>query len=101
MIARIWHGSTSKANAKAYLGFLRRTAAKEFRRIKGNRGAFILVRDSGEATEFMVISLWDSMAGIKRFAGKDHNKPVYYVTDSEYLLRLTSTVKHYKVAAKV
>ncbi len=101
MIARIWHGSTSNENARAYLGFLRKTATKEFRRIKGNRGAFILVRESDSQTEFMVISLWESMAAIKRFAGKDHNKPVYYVTDSEYLLRLTSSVKHYKVAARI
>ena len=59
------------------------------------------MRESEDATEFMVISLWKSMSAIRRFAGKYPNKPVYYVGDIEYLLRLTSVVKHYKVAAKI
>jgi heme-degrading monooxygenase HmoA len=101
MIARVWHGSTSRANQAAYVGFLKKSATKEFRRVKGNVGGFILVRESDESTEFLVISLWNSMSAIKRFAGKDPNKPVYLVGDSEYLLRLTSIVKHYKVVAKL
>ena len=101
MIARVWHGSTSKANQAAYVGFLRKEAPKEFKRVKGNLGGFILTRESDDATEFLVISLWSSMNAIKKFAGKDHNKPVYIVGDSEYLLRLTSVVKHYKVVAKI
>jgi heme-degrading monooxygenase HmoA len=101
MIARVWHGTTSKENQAAYLGYLTKTAKKEFKRLKGNAGALILVRESDEETEFLVISLWKSMSAIRKFAGKDPNKPVYYVGDIEYLLRLTSVVKHYKVAAKI
>ena len=101
MIARVWHGSTSRTNQAAYLGYLKKTAIKEFKRVKGNVGGLILVRESDETTEFLVISLWSSMSAIRRFAGKDPNKPVYLMGDSEYLLRLTSVVKHYKVAAKL
>ncbi len=100
-IARVWHGKTSRADRASYLAFVKRAAVKEFKRAQGNRGAFILVRDSEDATEFLVISLWDSMKAVRKFAGDDPNKPVYLAQDSEYLLRLTSIVKHYKVAAKL
>ena len=41
------------------------------------------------------------MSAISKFAGKNPDKPVYYEGDIEYLLRLASTAKHYKVAAKI
>jgi hypothetical protein len=74
---------------------------KEFSRSKGNVGAFILVRDSQELTEYLVISLWESMKAVKGFAGDDARKTVYFPKDFEFLLRLEPTVKHYEVAAKL
>ena len=100
MIARVWHGKTARADRAAYLGFVKKTATKEFGRLKGSRGFFILTRDSEGSTEFMVIPLWDSMKALKEFT-KEPKKPVYYAQDSEYLLSLTSVVKHYRVAAKL
>ena len=72
---------------------------KELKQAKGNAGAFLLVRDSGDLTEYLVVSLWESMKAIKAFAGDDENKPVYFPADSRYLLGQEHTVKHYEVAA--
>ena len=101
LIARVWHGTTSKENRAAYLRYLKITGMKEFKRSKGSVGAFILVRDSAELTEYLVVSLWESMRAIKAFAGKDASRPVYYPKDSEFLLGLEPAVKHYEVAAKL
>ncbi len=101
MIARVWHGTTSKENRAAYLEYLKDTGLKEFKRSKGNVGAFILVRDSQELTEYLVVTLWESMSAIQGFAGKDPSRPVYYPKDSEFLLGLEDSVKHYEVAAKL
>jgi heme-degrading monooxygenase HmoA len=101
LIARVWHGATSKANKAAYLGYLKNTGMKEFSLSKGNVGAYLLVRDSQELTEYLIISLWESMRAIKRFAGDDAIKSVYSPKDYEFLLKLEPTVKHYEVAAKL
>ncbi|MDE1858164.1 MAG: hypothetical protein KGI26_03745 [Thaumarchaeota archaeon] len=101
MIARVWHGTTSKENRAAYLMYLKKTGLKEFAKSRGNLGAFILVRDSAELTEYIVVSLWESMAAIKGFAGDDAKKTVYFPQDEKFLLRLEPNVKHFKVAAKL
>lgn len=101
VIARVWHGKTTRSDRASYLAFVKQAAVKEFKRAEGNLGAYILVRNTEDASEFLVISFWDSMKAIKNFAGDDPDKPVYLAQDSEYLLRLTSIVKHYKVAAKL
>jgi heme-degrading monooxygenase HmoA len=35
----------------------------------GNRGAWMLRRDQGDRTEFLTLSLWDSVDAIRAFAG--------------------------------
>lgn len=97
----MWHGTTSRANRAAYLKYLKSTGLKAFRKSKGNLGAYILVRDSEELTEYLIVSLWDSMRAVKGFAGSDADKAVFFPKDTEYLLRLEPAVKHYDVAAKL
>ncbi len=101
MIARVWHGTTSKENRAAYLKYLKANSIKAFKKSKGNQGAFILVRDSKELTEYLIVSLWESMEAIEDFAGTDSSKAVYFPKDSEFLLGLEPGVKHYEVAARV
>ncbi len=100
MIARVWHGTTSKENRAAYLKYLKTNSIKAFKKSKGNLGAFILVRDSQELTEYLVVSRWKSMSAIEGFAGADSSRAVYFPKDSEFLLGLEPGVKHYEVAAK-
>ena len=101
MIARVWHGTTSKENRAAYLKYLRSTGMKELKKAKGIVNAFLLVRDSGDLTEYLVITLWQSMKAIKEFAGPDADKTVYLPKDSYFLSSSEGTVKHYEVAAKI
>lgn len=101
MIARVWHGTTSKENKEAYLDYLRSTGMKAFKKAKGNAGAYILVRDSEELTEYLIVTLWKSMKDVRDFAGPDTDKTVYLPKDSLFLSSSEGTVKHYDVAAQV
>ena len=101
MIARVWHGTTSKENRAAYLKYLRVNGIRAFKKAKGNLGAYILVRDSQELTEYLIVTLWDSMKAVEGFAGSDSNRAVYLPKDSEFLLGMEPGVKHYEVAAKI
>jgi hypothetical protein len=44
-----------------------------------------------------LISLWDSWDAIKKFAGPDYEKAVYYPEDRKFLLELEAHVTHYEV----
>jgi heme-degrading monooxygenase HmoA len=97
MIARIWRGETTAANADAYLDYLRRTSITETPTIPGNRGMQILRRITGDRAEFLTIILWDSLDAIRAFAGDEIETAVFYPEDDAYLVRKDLTVTHYDV----
>jgi heme-degrading monooxygenase HmoA len=57
----------------------------------------VLRRISEGQAEFLLISLWDSFDSIRRFAGDEVEKAVYYDEDKEYLLEFEPNVTHYEV----
>ena len=96
MIARIWHGKTPSEKADDYVDVIRRTGVPGLRSTDGNRGVYILRRRGKETDEFIVLSFWDSMESIRKFAGPEPEKPVYYPEDDAYLLDRTDRVHHYE-----
>lgn len=97
MIARIWRGETTAANADAYLDYLRRTSVAETPTLPGNRGMQILRRIVGDRAEFVTIIRWDSLDAIRAFAGDDIETAVFYPEDDAYLVGKGLTVAHYEV----
>lgn len=97
MIARIWHGVTSAAQADEYAAYLERTGARDCRATPGNRGVYVLRRVKHDRAEFTFISLWDSLDAIRRFAGEDYEKARYYPEDRDFLIELEPFVDHYEV----
>ncbi|HYZ10302.1 MAG TPA: hypothetical protein VE962_00220 [Actinomycetota bacterium] len=97
MIARIWRGRTPGEKAEAYHDYLRATGLKEYAETPGNRGVFALRRIEGGVAEFLLLTLWESMDSVRRFAGEDPERPVYYPDDDEYLLEREPLVSHYDV----
>jgi len=97
MIARTWRGRTKASDAEVYKDYLMETGVKSTSSTEGNRGVYIWRRISGDTAEFVFVSVWDSFDDIKKFAGKDVNKAVYYPKDREYLLELEPEVEHYEV----
>ena len=97
MIVRIWHGVTSESKADAYLDYLKATGLKEYRAIEGNRGVQVLRSISNGRAEFLTVSYWESFDAVRKFAGNEIDKPVYYPEDKEYLLEFEPKVVHYEV----
>src|SRR3989304_6360534 len=98
VIARAGDGGRPEAKADAYLEFLHETGIREYRQTPGNRGVYVLVRGEAGRAEFLVLSLWDSYEAIRRFAGPDVEKAVFYPRDREYFLEMDPTASHYDVA---
>ncbi len=97
-IARVWHGVVPKSKRAAYIEYLKKTGMEDYSSTPGNVGASVLVRDDGDKTEFVIISLWRSMEAIKKFAGEDVEKARYYPEDVKFLLELEPKVKHYDLS---
>lgn len=97
MIARLWRGVTSSADADAYLDYLRRTGLGEYRATPGNRAAMALRRTSHGRAEFLLLTLWDSKEAVRAFAGPDLERAVFYPDDDRFLLERGERVDHFEV----
>jgi antibiotic biosynthesis monooxygenase (ABM) superfamily enzyme len=99
MIARIWHGRTKRADAKAYEEMLRTEIFPSIaaRNIAGYHGAELFIRDDGDEMEFVTLLRFDSMDAVREFAGADETKPVIY-PKAEALIARMERARHYRVA---
>ena len=97
MLARTWHGVTEAKDADRYLEYLRETGFTEYRATPGNLGLLGLRRVRDGQAEFLLITLWESEEAIRRFAGEDMERAVYYPEDERFLLEKEEHVTHYEV----
>ena len=97
MIARVWRGVTPRAKGDDYERYLEGTGVKQCKATPGNRGVYVMRRDEGDESEFLFISLWESLDVIRGFAGDDIGKAVYYPEDPDYLLAMEPRLVHYEV----
>jgi len=97
MIARTWRGVTRAADADEYLAYLHATGLAEYRQAPGNRGVLALRRLEGDRAEFLLVTLWDSEEAVRRFAGPDPERAVFYPEDDRFLLERGERVTHYAV----
>ena len=97
MIARLWRGATRAADRDAYLAYLQRTGLEAYRLTPGNRGVYALCREVNGLVEFLLVSLWEDREAIRRFAGTDMDRAVFYPEDDRYLVNRDLHVTHYEV----
>lgn len=97
MIARIWRGATEESKADEFIDYMLKTGVKDLRATEGNLGVMVFRHVNHGHAEFLLISLWKSLDAIRRFAGDDIDKAVYYPGDKEYLDKLEPEVVHYDV----
>jgi antibiotic biosynthesis monooxygenase (ABM) superfamily enzyme len=67
------------------------------RKISGYRGAELFVREDGDDVEFVTLLRFNSMDGVKQFAGDDASKPVIF-PNAEALITRMEQAQHYRVA---
>jgi hypothetical protein len=55
--------------------------------------------ETGDETEYLLITLWDSMEAVRRFAGPEPERAVYYPEDDRYFQEHERTpyLWHYEV----
>jgi heme-degrading monooxygenase HmoA len=98
MIARVWRGVTSPADAAAYERLLTSEILPGIagRRIEGYRGAHLLRRDLDTEVEFLTILWFESMQAVAAFAGPDHEAAVVPPKARALLKRFDRRSAHYE-----
>lgn len=100
MIARIWHGWTSRENAEKYEKLLREEVLLEIARrsIPGYKGAEIFIREAdNDEMEFITLLRFDTLDAVKIFAGKDYEQPVIPPECRRVLKRYSERSRHYRI----
>jgi heme-degrading monooxygenase HmoA len=96
MIARTWRGATSASRADEYVAYLLETGVAAYRQTEGNNGVLLLRRIDGDRAEFLLVSLWESMDHVRRFAGADPERAVFYPEDDAFLVDRDLFTTHYE-----
>ena len=97
MIVRTWRGATREEDADAYLRYLQETGFQQYRATPGNLGVLGLRSVGSGRAEFLLITLWESEEAIRRFAGDDIGRAVFYPQDEHFLIEKERRVSHFEV----
>ena len=97
MIARTWRGRVRPSDAENYVDYLERTGFIGLRSTPGNLAVLGLRRLTPDGAEFLLISLWETEAAIRRFAGEQPERAVFYPEDSRFLVERDEHVDHFEV----
>jgi heme-degrading monooxygenase HmoA len=98
MLARVWHGRTTRENADAYQALLGTTILPGIDRVRGFRGAELLRRAVGDEVEFITITRFDGLDAVREFAGDDYEQAVISDEAHRLLSSFDERVAIYEIA---
>jgi uncharacterized protein len=96
-ILRMWKARATPERAPAYIRHATTKVFPVLGRIEGHRGAYLLRRSLGASVELTVLTLWDSMDAVRRFAGAQPDKAVVEPDARAALADFDESVTHYEV----
>ena len=97
MIVRMWHGMVEASKADEYAEFMKKRAVPDYSSVDGLRKLLFLRDDKADVAHFLLVTHWDSMEAVKKFAGENPEKAKYYPEDDGYLLEKEETSALYEV----
>jgi hypothetical protein len=98
MIVRIWRGQSIGKDADAYRQHVTKHVFPTLSAIAGHAGAYLLERSVGPSTEFLAVTLWDSIEAVKQFAGIDPDIAIVEPAARAVLADFDDFVRHYEVS---
>jgi heme-degrading monooxygenase HmoA/uncharacterized protein YciI len=97
LILRMWKARSTAENMGQYVQHVTKRVFPQLRTIKGHRGAYLLRRSVNGAIELVVLTLWESMDAVRRFAGGEPDKAVVEVEARAVLTDFDESVTHFEV----
>jgi len=97
VISRQWRGLAHLDQAQNYVKHLRAETFPALRKIPGFVSASILSRRLGNGIEFLIVTQWDSLDAIARFAGADLEAAVVPAKPAAMMIEYDRRVRHFEV----
>jgi len=97
VISRQWRGLAHPDHAKNYVKHLRTKTFPALRKLPGFVSASILSRRLGNGIEFLIITDWESLDAIARFAGADLEAAVVPAEAAAMMIEYDQRVRHFVV----
>jgi len=97
MILRMWRARATVEKSGDYIEHATGKVFPALRAIEGHRGAYLLQRAVDSAIEFVVLTLWDSMEAVRKFAGAKPEKAVVEPQARAVLTAFDESVTHFEV----
>jgi heme-degrading monooxygenase HmoA len=97
MIARHWRGLAKRECADAYVEHLHSETLPQLVQLAGFHDASILRRDVPQGVEFLVVTVWKSIAAIRSFAGDDVESAVVPAKVQAMMIEFDRRARHYEV----
>jgi heme-degrading monooxygenase HmoA len=94
----MWRGFAIRERADDYVKHLERSIVPELQQIDGFRGVYLLRRNSSDDVEFVVLTLWESMDTICKFAGDNPEVAVVAPAARALFREYDAKVKHFEIA---
>jgi heme-degrading monooxygenase HmoA len=97
MIERHWKGISRSSEATNYIHHLRMDTFPALAKINGFIRSSILYRQVDKGTEFLIITVWESLDAIRQFAGTDAEQAVVPAVVEEMMVEWEERAAHYEV----
>jgi heme-degrading monooxygenase HmoA len=95
MILRMWRARATTENAHKYVQHTTNKVFPALRAIEGHRGTYLLRRTADGDIEIVVLTLWDSMEAVRKFAGAEPEKAVVQPEARAVLISFDEFVSHF------
>ncbi len=96
-IMRLWHGEVPKDKGDEYEQFLLDRAVPDYSSIPGLKKLYFQRRNEDLVTHFLLVTIWDCLDSIKKFAGESPDISKYYPEDDDFLINKEKHVKMYNI----
>ncbi len=96
-IMRLWHGEVALEKADEYEQFMLDRAAPDYSSVEGLLNLSFQRRDEETKAHFLLVTVWDSIESIKKFAGEQPEIAKYYPEDDDYLLSKEKNTSLYDI----
>jgi heme-degrading monooxygenase HmoA len=96
-IMRLWHGEVAIEKADEYEKFMIERAAPDYGSVEGLVKLYFQRKNEEKKAHFLLVTLWDSIESVKKFAGDNPEIAKYYPEDDDFLLEKEEHVSMYEV----
>ncbi len=96
-IMRLWHGEVDREKADEYEKLMVEKAVPDYSSVEGLLKLYFQRKDEKSITHFLLVTIWDSMESVKKFAGDNPEIAKYYPEDDKFLLKKEKKTELYEI----